>query len=781
MRSTAKRNRSTIGERALNNLPRHLTSFIGRGTELSRLKSKLGRSRMVTLTGPGGAGKSRLAAELASACLDRWPHAVWWVELAGVGDPRQVAGAVVSALALPGLGPADEVAIAWLAGRQALLVLDNCEHLLVACAVFCQMALERCPRLTVIATSREPLGVPGEAQWPVSSLRASDAVRLFEARATLVRPDFKVAAKDADLVTEICERLDHLPLAIELAAARMGVMTEQEILSQLTNRFQLLTGGNRTAPERQRTMSATIDWSYRLLTDGEALLFDCLSVFRGGFDLDSVRAVCGEVTAQSAFDLLTGLVQKSMVVAERTVSSGMRYRLLESQLDYAGDRLREADDPEATRRRHYQYFLDCLIARTRNPTLTHPPPGLAEAQWIARESGNLWAAMRWAQNNASDLGLTFAAYLARATSLDVEQARRLLADVLDRSSEQGLPRVYALRSAANLAYWQGDKEAAILAAEGALVLARELGDIEALAYTLTVAAVAHEMLGEIDTAFDMYSEARSHLRGSGDRPLLTQIRTNLAWLSFLKGDQLSARDNLLECAAAARADGDLLLHASCLSSLAWVQLGLNDRQAAEAAFKESLAISHGFMDKQELISDLQGLLCVASVNENDHRALRLAAAAGRLSHEWSVRSEYWPEMQAEESLRQSTSRLRPSHRERAWNTGWEMTLDQVIEFAMSESETETSINAGPLSRREREVAKLVAAGMTNRQIGERLFVSSRTVDGHVERIRSKLGVRSRTEVATWAVERGLTTGRFEAPASAEGEGPTSGPPSRRRS
>src|ERR1700693_5151698 len=233
MEAAAGRGWQVLGEAVPNNLPSYLTSFVGRGTELHALKSLLARSRLVTLTGPGGGGKSRLAAELCRARVARWPDGVWWVQLAPVNDPRQVAGAVSSALELPGRGPAQDVVTALLSARRALLVLDNCEHLLIACADFCQAALERCPELTVMTTSRQALGVPGEAQWPVSSLRVSDAVHLFEARAALVRPDFKVAASNLAVVTEVCERLDRLPLAIELAAARAGMMTEQEILSQL--------------------------------------------------------------------------------------------------------------------------------------------------------------------------------------------------------------------------------------------------------------------------------------------------------------------------------------------------------------------------------------------------------------------------------------------------------------------------------------------------------------------------------------------------------------------
>jgi predicted ATPase/DNA-binding CsgD family transcriptional regulator len=759
MQASVKRHWSATGEGVPNTLPRPLTSFVGRGTELSRLKSLLGRSRLVTITGPGGSGKSRLAVELGRACLQLWPRAIWWVDLSPLQDPRMVAGAVVSALQLRGQGTAEDVVIAWLATRRALVILDNCEHLLGACAGFSQVALERCPELTMVATSREPLGVPGEAQWPVSSMRAADALRLFAARAALVRPDFTVGATNADLVRKICERIDHMPLAIELAAARMGVMTEEEILRQLTDRFQLLTGGHRTAPERQRTLGATIDWSYRLLTGPEALLFRRLSVFRGGFDFESVRAVCAGGIAETVLDALAGLVQKSMLVADRTENAGTRYRLLESHLAYAEDRLREAGESESIRRRHYEYFLQGVVPRTRNPALAQRPPGLSESQWVARESGNLWAAMWWARDNVEDMGLTLAAHVVFVTFGDVAQARSLMTDLLDRSPEKGVPRVYALRSATALAMWQGDSKSAVGAADAGLTLARELGDPEVLAYALTVAAVAHENHGALDTANEMYQEASSLLRGSGNRPLVTQITINSGWLAVLSGDYFAARELLVGSNFTAKAEGDLLMHASGLDALAWAHLGLHDNSQADDTFKEALSIARNFGDYPELISCLNGLVSAAGESGNDLRALRLAAGASRLSGETLIKSEPWPERQAEESLLRSRDRLGIARSEAAWREGWAMSLDRLIDYALGESETETRHNTGPLSRRERDVAKLVAEGMTNRQIGERLFISSRTVDGHVERIRSKLGVRSRTEVATWALVHGLSSDR----------------------
>lgn len=519
----------------LTNIPRYLTNFVGRDAELAVLKSLVASSRLVSLTGAGGSGKTRLAAELGRACLDLWPGGVWWVELAPISDPRQVPGAVVAALELPGRGRALGVITAWLAPRRAVLMLDNCEHLVAACAEFCAEVLERCPELTIIATSREALGVPGEKRWPVSSMRATDAVQLFEARATLVAPDFRITESNLQTVTQICERVDGMPLAIELAAAGVDMMTEQEILSQLADRFHLLTRGNRTAPPRQQTMMRTIDWSYGLLTEEEVIVFRRLSVFRGGFSFESVQAVCADGLAGSGLELLAGLIRKSMVVAERAEGSGSRYRLLESQLAYAENRLRDAGEFDLVRRRHYEHFLDYLGAKLGPPALPARAPSLAAAAWIAQEWGNLWAAAGWARANTDDLGLLIAVRLAETMFPDPTARRSLLVDALDHSGETGVLKAKALMWASALAAIQGDYEAALGAAEASVALSRGIGDVEVLALALLHAGQAYALRQDLDTAAEMYDQANALVEGSSNLRLTTDIRNNVALVAAERG------------------------------------------------------------------------------------------------------------------------------------------------------------------------------------------------------------------------------------------------------
>jgi predicted ATPase/DNA-binding CsgD family transcriptional regulator len=713
---------------------------------------------MLTLTGAGGSGKTRLAAELGRASLNLCPGGVWWVDLSAVNDPGLVPGAVVAALDLPGRGPALGVITSWLAARRALLVFDSCEHLVGACAQLADSVLRKCGDLTVLATSREALGVAGEAQWPVSSMATSDAVELFDARARLVIPDFKVGVHNLEAVTQICEHLDGIPLAIELAAARVGMMTEPEILSGLADRFRLLTGGTRTAPDRQQTMMATIDWSYRLLNEDERLLFGRLSVFRGGFTLESAQAVCADAEAGPLLALLSGLVQKSMVVAERIPDSGTRYRLLESQLAFAEDRLEETSELELMHARHYEFFRDGLDAATTSR--------LARDRWITRESANLWAAFGWAREHADDLGLSLAAEIHLG---DMTAARAILVDVLAHSPDQGLPRAKALARGAFLSWAQGDYPEALQFAESSVAIARAVGDIASVAAALNLVGMGHQGQGRLDAAARVYEEGLALIKDSADHAGMADLRNSVGMLQIHMGKYAEAVENLTGLVGTLMPDSEDELDAAVVDSLACAQLGLRHYQAAARSWMQVLTISRGRRDSFAVHGSLEGLSCVAAGLGDDTRSVRLAAAARRMAEVGSLGTDPWMSRQLEEMQARSRSRLGPRKSQEAWDQGWVMTVDEVIDHALGYGEAETVIDAGPLSRREREVAILVASGLTNREIGERLFIAERSAEGHVERIRNKLGMRSRTEVASWAVERGLV------PQSKERRGATDGP------
>jgi non-specific serine/threonine protein kinase len=745
MDRVAVRGKSSTGP---SNLPHHLTSFVGREAELRSLKGLLTGSRLVTLTGTGGAGKSRLAAQLARANPDLWPDGVWWIDLAATDD---VPGAVIATLELPGRGPALEVIGSWLAERKALLILDNCEQLVAECATFSQRVLAGCPQLSIIATSREALGVPGEARWPVAPLRDLDALVLFEARARLVAPDFKVTPGNLDPVTRICERLDRLPLAIEMAAARLDVMSEQELLANLNDRFRLLTSGTRTGPQRQQTMAAAIDWSHRLLTEPEARLFRRLAVFQGGFTPDAVQAVCADETNSSVMGLLGALVQKSMVVADRLDDGSTRFRLLESHHAFALDRLREANELDLVHRRHYDYY----VARFVSPA-AQPAAGMAQQKWKARESANLWAAIAWARNHADDMGLALALEVADAEFADHTRARELLLDLIEHSRAEGPPRAKALNLAARLAMRQADHASARSLADSSVAVAREVGDSELIALTLRGAGVVYHSVGELDAAALMYEEALSHLKGSANRRLAIEVKNQLGVLTTERGKYQEGLDILADCVAFSRSAADDQSTARFVESVANAQFGLGDLDAAAASWRESLATFREVNDAFGTIWCVGGLALVAAAQGDDERALRLEAVAKRMSREWSLSAWSLRINQLEEACRRAEVRLGPGKSKSAVSDGARMTTDRALEYALDDrAEAGPSAEESPLSRREQDVVALVAAGLTNKQIAERLFIAERTAEGHVERIRNKLGFRSRTEVATWAVQRGI--------------------------
>jgi len=693
----------------------------------------------VTLIGTGGAGKSRLAVEVATNARNEWPDGIWWIELAAADD---VTGKLIATFELPGQGPALRVVSAWLAPQRALIILDNCEHLVDACALVCRELLERCPSLTIIATSREPLGVSGEARWPLGSLTDSDAAELFKARARLVRPNFD-PQPESQTIAEICLRLDQLPLAIEMAAARMDMMSSSELLANLKDRFRVLATGDRVAPERQQTMSATIDWSHRLLTQDEARLFRRLAVFHGGFGLDAVQAVCAASGDDDVLAALTRLVQKSMVVAE-PASEGSRYRLLESHRAYAANKLREAGELDPTSERHYRFYKEWAATSA---------PAVAKA----RESANLWAAIGWAHEHADDLGLELATEVAAFEYSDYARARTVLLQLLGRTKTQGPARVRALDLAARLTSRQGDKVESRSLADASVTAARRLKDPMLVARALSGAGVVYHAAHDLAKARKMYDEALDLLRDSTDRRLAIEVQNQSAVLAGELGHFKESIELLRECLAFSRAAGDEATTARYLESEANARLGLGEVDAAARNWRAALATFRALDDPFGAIWCIGGLALTAAAQSDFERALRLAAIVDRMSREWSLSA--WPSRlkELDDARRMALERLSARRADRVWEDAQAMRSDHAVAYALEEDRPEPSATSGLLSRRELEVVRLLAAGMTNKQIAAKLFLSERTAEGHVERIRGKLGVRSRTEVATWAVAEGLAS------------------------
>jgi predicted ATPase/class 3 adenylate cyclase/DNA-binding CsgD family transcriptional regulator len=536
----------------VNNLPDQLTTFVGRGEELAQLRRAIGETRLLTLTGAGGAGKTRLALQLAADLLERFPDGVWWVDLAPVSDPQLVGEMLAGVLGvrpLPGITMLEACAN-HLASGQALVALDNCEHLLSGCAEVAEGLLHACSELVVIATSRTPLGVPSETDWRVPPLSLPpaerrrdtfeavgqfDAVRLFIERARKARPNFTVTNDNAPAVAEICQELDGLPLAIELAAARVRMMSVEQIADGLGDRFHLLTGGTRTVLPRHQTLRASVDWSHELLGDAERTLLRRVSVFAGGFTLDLGEAVCADQSLErvAVLDVLTSLVDKSLVVAEERPSV-VRYRLLETVRQYALERLLDAGEADSVRDRHRDAMLE--LAETTAPKLHGP----GQREWLEvldGEAANLTVALDHAAATDGEQALRLAVALTfwwRLRGL-LRAGERGFTRALDAADPAPSSlRAYALWGGGFLAAFMGDFAAALARFEDARAVAEEVGDSAALAHALGGQAFLR-LLPDPAGARQLQERVYRLAQASGDLWDMMYSKLNIGWSHILCG------------------------------------------------------------------------------------------------------------------------------------------------------------------------------------------------------------------------------------------------------
>jgi predicted ATPase/class 3 adenylate cyclase/DNA-binding CsgD family transcriptional regulator len=526
------------------NLPTQLTSFVGRQAEMTELRQLVAGNRLVTLTGAGGAGKTRLAIEVTAQLTTEFGDGVWYVDLAPITNPVVAPVCVARTLGLPdqpGRSTMD-LLMRFFGEKKMLLLLDNCEHLLDACGTLVVELLAACPQLTVLATSREPLGLPGELSWRVPSLPlANEAIELFADRARRARPDFVVAEDNRALVEEICLRLDGMPLAIELAAARVRALSLPQIVGSLHDRFRLLTGGARTAVRRQQTLRASVDWSHALLTEPERVLFRRLAVFAGGFELDAAQAVGAdsEIERYQLMDQLSLLVDKSLVVADDT-AAGMRYRLLETVRQYAQEKLGESGEADEVRTRHRDHYT-CTAAE-----LESPQNGDEELllEWAQTEIDNLRAAFTWSREN-SDLETALRLvsslqqfWMARARLR--EGVAGFDAVLTDSRSSEVAPAVW-VRAVADQTTLAGSAGVPVSEdrARAALAAARELDDPALLARTLIGCAMAAVYTPEVSDPY--LAEATELARAADDRWSLCQVLGYRAATGCLAAEPTGAR------------------------------------------------------------------------------------------------------------------------------------------------------------------------------------------------------------------------------------------------
>lgn len=595
-----------------NNLPIQLTSFIGRENEIAEVKQELELHRLVTLTGSGGTGKTRLSLQVAADLLDQFHHGVWFIELAPITDPDLIPQTILSTIGIQeqqGKTPL-EVLKEYLHEKQALIVLDNCEHLVFASAQVVNALLNAAPRLKVMASSREALGVKGELSYPVPSLSLPDikhlpvieglsqyeAVRLFIDRALLVAPHFVVDKDNAPHIAQICHRLDGIPLAIELAAARVKMMSMEQISKRLDDRFRLLTGGARTALPRQQTLRALIDWSYDHLAENEQLLLRRLSVFAGGWTLEAAEEICAGdgIDTYDVFDLLTQLVNKSLVVviAEGSQSGETRYRMLETIRQYAREKLVEAGGSEAVRDRHLAYFVK--LAEQAEPELYRSN----QLFWLNKledEIDNFRMALEWALATNVESGLHIASFPYRFWFMS-GYARELsdwLTQLLDSHDKSDISYARALTIYSYCIFLQGNFSEAITVADRGFQLARTLSDRWLEAFNLSLLGVEYLLQGNVRDGAPLLEQGLAIFRDMGD---VFGQATALEWLSYNNSDKERAADFTRKSLSLRRELGDLTGIAGALTTLSRLAIWSGDLSSPVAWLEEALLISRQLGD-----------------------------------------------------------------------------------------------------------------------------------------------------------------------------------------
>ncbi|MGD0686259.1 MAG: LuxR C-terminal-related transcriptional regulator [Streptosporangiaceae bacterium] len=813
------------------NLPSQPTGFVGRAAELAELRSLVaGGRRLVTITGPGGIGKSRLAVQAAAEALDGAGDGVWLAELAPVADPDLVAGTVAAVLGVreePGRPVLDTLADA-VGDRYLMVVLDNAEHVLGAAAKLADALLRSCPRAYLLVTSREPLGVSGEHVFRVSSLpvppadlaepgqlAAFESVQLFTEHAAMHRQGFAVDDANAAAVAAVCVRLDGIPLALELAAARLGSLSVQEVSSRLDQRFRLLTGGSRTALPRHQTLRALIDWSYDLLNPDEQMVLDRLSVFAGGWTLAAAEAVAsaGGTAEWQVLDHLAALVDKSLVQADE-IRGSTRYRLLETVRQYAAERLavRAGAELDETRAAHRDYYL--AVVETAGLHLR----GRDEAVWLDRldaEFDNIRAALAFsiADPGSAEPGLRLAAGLQwfcnmRGHGGEVLEALTVLLErpdarmptqararalnaschLRDRFGDDspissladealGIARGFAdapviadaLAQLCWFSYEHGDLPAALAQADEALGLARTTGDPRLIADLLGQRAVFKGEAGDLDAALADQEEALTVSRAAGDNYRLAITLTNLGVDELAAGELGAARAHLQEANALADNHGYPNISSGLRENLGFVDLIEADLRNARRLFLDSLEIARITGVKSSYIRGALLGLALAAGADGDPA---VAATLHGIADEHAGRTFAGIEVGLRD---RDHAHLRATLGDPAFEAAYARgrTLSQADAIALAAAAAgpdpgaepaitvpaavqETADDSpGPLSDREREIVALVAGGATDAQIAGRLFLSVNTVRSHLERIRDKTGARRRTELVRYALQAGI--------------------------
>ncbi|WP_431999726.1 ATP-binding protein [Streptomyces sioyaensis] len=752
-------------------LPADVTSFVGRQRQIVDTKRLLSESRLVTLTGPGGVGKTRLALHVAAGKRHRFHDGAYFIEFAELRDPALLAHAAAEKLGLrPSARPVIDTIIEHLAPREALLVLDNCEHLVNDCALFADALLRGCPKVRILATSRQSLGLnaettvvvpplpvpePGPTLSP-DALMEYDSVRLFVDRARAVLPQFDLHSQECAVLTRLCRDLDGIPLAIELAAVWLRALSLNKIEERLSERFRLLTRGSPAAPARQRTLRALMDWSYDLCSGPERLVWARASVFSGGFDLAAVEYVSSGdgVATEEVAHVLFSLVDKSILIREED-DNGVYYRMLETLREYGQEHLVAAGDHGATRRRHRDWYAG-VVDRFEAEFI-----GPDQDAWISRlrrEHANLRIALDFclAEPGEAVVALHMASMIDEYWSIRGinTEARHWFDRALAASPEPTCARSSALCLNAYYALLQGDIDAARRLLAEAGELAERLGGAVRGAFVRLILGVMALFSGDLASAASLISDALSGFRAKHPRgELFALSMLGLTW--GLRGDRERGLAHLDECLALASQRGELYWRAWALWAIAFIEVD-HDLERAVAAGTEALH-THARMGARMGLAFTTDTLAWVNERQGRHtRAATLFGAAAAVWHEIGGSPEYYVPMGAAHHRHVSMARaaLGADRYEAAFRRGRQLPVWQAVDFAL-ESQAAAAKSphpaAGktPLTSREWQIAELVAEGLGNKEIAARLIIAPRTADTHVGNILSKLGFTSRTQLAVW--------------------------------
>ena len=774
--------------RPSSSLPADSTTFVGRRQTVDAIKAKLTSepARLLTLTDPGGIGKTRVAARVANELVNSFADGVFFVPLASVTDPGLVAATIGQVLGVRETirHSAAPVLTEYLRTKQLLLVLDNFEHV-VAAAITIAELLDACPRLFALVTSRAslhlsreqifevpPMPAPDcELAEPIGAITGHDAVDLFVDRARAARSDFSLTVENARSIVEICHRVDGLPLAIELAAARIRHLHPDAILARLSSRMGLLTGGPRDAPARHQTMRDAIEWSYNLLTDSERRLLERLSVFAGGFTLEAAESIANQESdlGISSLDGVASLVDQSLIQIQITQPdrepAEPRFTPLETIREYAVERLVARGEELVARNRHSAYFL--MLTESARPHLR----ASRQVEWVARldpDRDNIRAALRWClDQHQPEHAMRFVVALSRYWQMrgHIAEGRAYVTEVLNLAQASGFLSTnsisaLALSVAGTLAWLQGDATAAQSLFERSLAIGRRIENRRGVAGCLNGLANIARDQANYRRARSLYEESLAICRELDDRWAIAVVLNNLGETAQYARDVATAQSMYTEGLAIARELGDRWHIANSVQGLADVAQQQGDHARARQLYEQSLELNTEIGYRSGIAARLEGFAGLAAANNQPVRALRLASAAARLraltgSPRRPPEDELvrlWLEP-AERALSEAAAEV-------ACAEGQAMSDEQAVTYALERTNETASQRIGGqrrnvLTRREREVAALIACGRTNREIAGTLVITLSTAERHVANILSKLELRSRTEVAVWSVEQGL--------------------------